>query len=190
MTNSSKALLRKLMLEKRTMLSAEVRLRAAEAAAHNALPLFESERGTVAIYWPVRNEISPLILAEHLHARKFELCLPVVIEKDSAVQFRKYAPGDKLHKGRFGVDEPSQKSPYLNPSVLIVPLVAFDKKGRRLGTGGGYYDRTLAALRAGDMPVKAYGYAFAVQEVSALPYEPHDQLLDAVITEERIVSRE
>lgn len=176
------------MLKKRNALTAEARLRAAEEAAHQALSLIENERGIVAIYWPVRNELSPLILAEHLHARKFELCLPVVVEKDTALQFRKYKPGDKLHKGRYGIDEPSVKSPYLNPSILIVPLIAFDKQGRRLGTGGGYYDRTLRSLRAGDKPVLAYGYAYAAQEVGALPQEPHDEPLDAIITEKTVVT--
>jgi 5-formyltetrahydrofolate cyclo-ligase len=184
---AKKTHLRKIAIEKRNALSASARLRAAEEAARHALPLIEHERNAVvAIYWPVRNEISPLILAEHLHARKFELCLPVVVEKDAPLRFRKYEPGYALHKGKYGIDEPSQKSPYLNPSILIVPLIAFDKKGRRLGTGGGYYDRTLQALRAGDTPIKAYGYAFAIQEAVELPHEPHDELLDAVITEQGI----
>lgn len=182
-----KAELRQQMLEKRAALSAEVRLRAAEEASRTAIELIGQEGGPVAIYWPVRNELSPLILAEHLYARKIPLCLPVVLEKDQPLQFRSWAPGDALHKGKYGIDEPSQKAPFVVPTILIVPLIAFDPKGGRLGTGGGYYDRTLKALRFSG-PIKAYGYAFSLQEVKIIPHEPHDELLDAIITEKTVVT--
>ncbi len=182
----TKTYLRRVMQEQRDTLSAETRLRAAEEAAQLALSLCEQMRGPIALYWPVRNEISPLILAEHLHQRRRMLCLPVIAEHDMPLQFREYVPGDTLHKGRYGIDEPSQKSPFVEPEILIVPLFAFDRTGARLGTGGGYYDRTLMALRAGKTPVHAFGYAFSCQEVDSLPQEPHDQKLDVIVTENNV----
>lgn len=174
------------MQKKRIALSAEARLRAAEEAARQALSLFDNKNGAIALYWPVRHEISPLILAEYLHQKKYELCLPVVSEKDAPLQFRLWLPGSDLHKGRYGVDEPSQKSPFIVPALLIIPLIAFDRMGARLGTGGGYYDRTLKALRL-VKPIKAYGFAYSLQEVDSLPQEPHDERLDAVITDKAVV---
>lgn len=184
----NKAELRRVFYEKRAKLNPETRLRAAEQAARNALAVVEELKGPVALYWPVRNEISPLILAEHLHHEGFGLCLPVVIEQGLPLQFRCWSPGDVLHKGRYGIDGPSQKSPFIVPVILFVPLLAFDRTGTRLGTGGGYYDRTLQGLRAANPNVKAYGYAYAVQEVGTIPQEPHDEKLDAVVTEKEVVS--
>ncbi len=171
------------MQAQRSALQPEVRLRAAEDAAQLALALLENTRDVVALYWPVRNELSPLILAEHLHQRHIALCLPVIIEPDTPLQFRAWEPGDALHKGRYGIDEPSQKSAFVTPSILLLPLVAFDPSGTRLGTGGGYYDRTLKQLRAKDPFVQAVGFGYAFQQAEHLPFEPHDEKLDAVITE-------
>lgn len=182
----AKIALRRTMLERRAALDPETRLRASEQATLHALPLFQNSKDAVALYWPVRNEISPLILAEHLVERGHDLCLPVVINPNAALAFRAWSPGDPLHKGRYGIDEPSQKASFVTPSVLIVPLLAFDKNGTRLGTGGGYYDRTLCELRqAGG--VKAYGLAYAFQQVDNLPTDPHDECLDVIITEKGIV---
>jgi 5-formyltetrahydrofolate cyclo-ligase len=184
--SETKPQLRELMQKKRTALPAEARLRVAEEAARQALPLFDSKSGAVALYWPMRHEISPLILAEHLHQKKYELCLPIAPEKNAPLQFRHWAPEDQLHKGRYGINEPLQKSPLVMPAVLLVPLLAFDKTGARLGMGAGYYDRTLKSLRL-TSSIKAYGFAYSFQEVDSLPQELHDERLDAVITEKAIV---
>ncbi len=90
--------------------------------------------------------------------------------------------GRELSKGRFGIAEPLPDWPIARPETLLVPLLAFDARGHRLGYGGGYYDRTIAALKAHG-PLRTIGIAYAGQEVLSLPHDPHDQPLDAVLTE-------
>ena len=171
----------------RQPIAAAERLDAAERAAAQTLCIIHHLKSPVALYWPVRGEISPLIVAQHLHVKGLALCLPVVIAPDEALRFRAWAPGDVLHKGRYGIDAPSQKAPFVTPQTLLVPLLAFDREGNRLGTGGGYYDRTLEKLRQQNPETKAYGFAFAMQETALLPMQLHDQTLDGIITEKEVV---
>ncbi len=164
------------------MLGAAERIEASEQAAAAALPHLKTAALPIALYWPVRGEISPLVLAEHLYVHTIPLCLPVVIAADTPLQFRAWKPGDPLHKGRYGIDEPAKTSPFVTPQTLVVPLLGFDRQGNRLGTGGGYYDRTLQQLRCANQNIKAYGLAFAFQENGTLLREDHDQLLNGVFT--------
>lgn len=117
-----------------------------------------------------------------LQARGHPLCLPVVTDKVGALAFRAWAPGDPLVEGVFGTQVPHPDRPAVEPTILLVPLLAFDRAGYRLGYGGGYYDRTLAAL-AHNRPT-SIGLAFASQEVNTLPHEAHDRRLNWVITEQ------
>lgn len=117
-----------------------------------------------------------------LHGRGHPLCLPVVTDKVGALVFRAWAPGEALVEGVFDTRVPPPDRPVVEPTVLLVPLLAFDRAGYRLGYGGGYYDRTLAAL-AQNQPT-SIGLAFAAQEVDTLPHEAHDRRLDWVITEQ------
>lgn len=109
--------------------------------------------------------------------------LPVVVAKDMPLEFRRWRPGDRLVASGFGIEVPGSDAPRLQPTVLLVPLLAFDAEGHRLGYGGGYYDRSLAMLRQHG-PVLAIGVAFAGQAVDEVPHGPGDQRLDWIVTEE------
>ena len=132
-------------------------------------------------YHPIRAEIDPAPLMRALAARGVALCLPSA-RPGQALDFRHWSPGDPLSRGRYGIEEPHEDSLSATPDLIIVPLAAFDPAGHRLGYGAGHFDRTLAALRLSGT-VFALGLAYAEQEVAAVPFEPHDQKLDAVLTE-------
>ena len=136
----------------------------------------------VAGYWPVRDEADPRGLMAALAARGHVLALPRIEAKGAALSFRRWRAGDALIDSPHGIAEPRADAQIVAPDALLVPLLAFDAAGHRLGYGGGYYDRTLDALRkAGG--VLAIGIAYAGQEVVLLPRDPHDRALDMVVTE-------
>ncbi|MGH6872839.1 MAG: 5-formyltetrahydrofolate cyclo-ligase [Rhizomicrobium sp.] len=130
----------------------------------------------VAGYWPVRDEADPRALMKALAARGCTLALPRI--EGNGLSFRRWNEGDALVDNHHGIAEPRDDAPIITPDVILVPLLAFDASGHRLGYGGGYYDRTLAALDA-----RAMGVAYAGQEVETLPREDHDRPLDGVVTE-------
>ncbi len=141
----------------------------------------------VAGYIPFKSEIDPRPLMRLLKAKGANLCLPRTPAKGHPHQeltFHLCDPDDpdQLEKSAWGVMEPMAIRPQVRPDLVLVPLLAFDRAGNRLGQGQGHYDRTLAALRASG-PVIAVGIAFSVQEVEHIPAEPHDQRLDWIITE-------
>lgn len=134
-------------------------------------------------YWPIRDEIDPRPLLDSLAARGHPLALPVVGTPDAPLVFRAWAKDDALVPGPFGTRTPGDEAPEVTPRVVIVPLLAFDAAGWRLGYGGGYYDRTLAGLRRGPGTVLAVGIAYQDQQVDAVPRAPYDERLDWVVTE-------
>ena len=136
----------------------------------------------VAGYWPVRDEIDVRGLLADLAAAGADVALPAIAAPDRPLVFRRWQPGDVLANGAFGIAEPSADRRAIVPHVLIVPLLAFDRAGYRLGMGRGYYDRTLRVLRAG-APVVAVGVAFAAQEVAEVPHDGFDERLDWIVTE-------
>lgn len=138
---------------------------------------------TVSAYWPMRDEIDPLPTLEALHGQGHTIGLPVMPAKDSPLVFRAWHPGQALADGGYGTRIPPEDAPEVRPKVLLVPLLAFDRAGYRLGYGGGFYDRTLERLRRGDPDVRAIGIAYAGQEVPAVPRGPYDQPLDGIVTE-------
>jgi 5-formyltetrahydrofolate cyclo-ligase len=135
----------------------------------------------VSGFWPLGPEIDirPLLLA--LHDRGHRIALPVTPRRGEALTFRGWNPGDVLVQERFGTMRPIGE--ILVPDVLLIPLLAFDAAGGRLGYGGGFYDRTLAGL-PGRLRM---GCAFAAQQVDAVPVGPYDIRLDAVATEQGII---
>lgn len=140
----------------------------------------------IAGYAAVAHEADPLPLMEALHARGHALCLPAVEGMSKPLLFRAYAPGDALVKhGTLKIPEPAAEKPLARPDILLVPLLAFDRHGHRLGYGGGHYDRTLAALRA-QKRVVAIGIAFACQEVGRVPTHSGDVRLDKIVTENQV----
>ncbi len=154
-------------------------------AARFLLQALAPHRGQVlAGYMPIRTEIDPLpVMAEM--ARHGPVAVPVIEAPGQPLKFRAWRPGAAMVEGPFGALVPEEGA-WLTPEVLIVPLVAFDRRGGRLGYGGGFYDRTLERLRAA-RPTRALGYAYAAQEARSLPLEPTDQRLDAIVTERGII---
>ena len=161
--------------------SAAVRDRIAELAADGHLP-----RGAVGGYWPLGSELDARPALLHLKRLGRPVSLPVSGPRGTALVFREWDPEAPMASGRYGIQEPAEGRAVLRPSLLLVPLLAFDRSGHRLGYGAGYYDRTLDSLRAGRPGagvVIAVGVAFAAQEMPAVPVDGHDERLDWIVTE-------
>lgn len=132
-------------------------------------------------FWPIRDEIDVRPLMSALAAAGHRLALPV-IGANRHLSFRQWSSGTPLVPAGFGTSEPGPDCPACDPAILLVPLVAFDREGARLGYGKGHYDGAIRRL-ADDGPVRTIGVAFATQEIDVVPMEPHDRCLDAVLTE-------
>lgn len=158
---------------------------AAPAACGVLSELLAGHRGVpLAGYVPIRTEIDPL--AAMAEASAYGLVgVPVIQGAAQPLQFSQWEPGIPLRDGPFGARVPMVDA-WIVPQIVIVPLVAFDRRGGRLGYGGGFYDRTLEGLRARG-PVLAVGFAFAAQEAEALPLEETDQPLDMIVTEAGVI---
>lgn len=153
----------------------------ARVAAHILRDCPPPAGAVVSGVWPLPGEIDLRPLLEALHGRGHGIVLPVTPPRGQPLTFRRWRPGDVLVPERFGTMAPMGEPAV--PDFLLVPLLAFDRRGYRLGYGGGYYDRTLAAL-----PNRfALGFAFAAQEVDIVPVGPTDVRLDAVATERGII---
>jgi len=137
----------------------------------------------VGAYAPLKSEIDPTLLLQRLVAAGHPVGLPVIAGPAAPLSFRRWRPGQKLVSGQFGARQPGPGAALIDPDVLIVPLVAFDSAGYRLGRGGGFYDRTIAEMKA-RKPVLTIGFAFAAQHILQVPREGHDQRLDWIVTEE------
>jgi len=132
-------------------------------------------------YMPMRTEIDPLpAMARH----RGPVGVPVILAPATPLRFRLWTPETAMVTGDFGALIPAE-GPWIEPQVIIAPLLAFDARGYRLGYGGGFYDRTVQALRMRHK-VTVIGFAFAAQEVPEVPIDEHDQRLDAIVTEEGI----
>ncbi len=154
------------------------------AARHLADWLAPHRGRVLAGYMPIRTEIDPRpVMAEMV--RHGPVGVPVIQGPGQPLKFRAWTPDAEMVAGPFGALVP-ETGAWLVPEVLIVPLVAFDRAGGRLGYGGGFYDRTLARLRAA-RPTLAVGFAYAAQEADRLPLEPTDQPLDAIVTERGVI---
>ncbi|MCU0802869.1 MAG: 5-formyltetrahydrofolate cyclo-ligase [Rhodobacteraceae bacterium] len=132
----------------------------------------------LAGYMPMRTEIDPL---PAMTAHPGPVGVPVIMARATALRFREWTPGCAMAEGDFKALIPVEGA-WVTPAVLIVPLLAFDARGYRLGYGGGFYDRTLQGLRAAG-PVLAVGFAYAAQEVAEVPIDATDQRLDMMVTE-------
>lgn len=138
--------------------------------------------GLAALYHPVNSEFDGTALMQALSRAGWRTGLPVVTAKDSPLTFRLWQMGDALEPGDHDIPIPAKTAATFRPDVILLPLLAFDQRGTRLGYGGGYYDRTLAMLRKAG-PVQAVGLGFAGQEVGAVPHDALDQRLDWILTE-------
>jgi 5-formyltetrahydrofolate cyclo-ligase len=174
---------------------AERRRRAAAAAPPGA-PLQARDRflaavplhpgAVVSAFWPLPDEFDTKPLMFALHAAGHPIGLPVVQKGGLPLRFRLWTPETRLTRGNFNVEIPGQDCGECRPEILVVPLLAFDRQGYRLGYGGGFYDRTLATLRAAGATT-AVGWAYAGQEIDAVPHDATDQPLDWVVTEREAI---
>ena len=168
---------------------AELREEERRAAADGLLATMRRDRpietpAVVSGFWPIKDEIDIRPLMIELFNQGCQLALPVVQGKGQPLLFRAWRPGDPLEAGVFGTLQPSAKRETLEPDALIVPLLACDEEGWRLGYGGGFYDRTLTGLRA-QRAVTAVGVGFDAQLVPEVPHGPSDQRLDWLLTDRR-----
>jgi 5-formyltetrahydrofolate cyclo-ligase len=182
---AAKAELRRTMKERRDALPADARAAAAEAIAARPLPVAVSGL-IVSGFFPFRTEINPLPLMRRFVAEGASLALPVIAGRGHPLTMRAYAFGDPLVAATWGIREPGPDAPEVAPDVVIVPLLAFDRAGRRIGYGAGYFDMTLTRLRT-MKPVTAIGIAFAAQEVPEVPTSDRDARLDLVLTEREVI---
>jgi 5-formyltetrahydrofolate cyclo-ligase len=156
---------------------------AGAALAARGLPVVRnSQNQIVSAFHPYLSEISTVELLAKLVAEGWTTALPIVMGKELPLMFRTWTPGEPLVSGLWDIQIPADTAPEVEPDVLLVPMLAFDRKGYRLGYGGGFYDRTLAKLRAVKL-VTAVGVAYAGQEIEAVPRDQHDQPLDWIMTE-------
>ena len=156
----------------------------AEAAAAAARHFFDgialAASDVVAAYWRIRDELDCQPILVRLMDSNQTVVLPVVLGPEEPLDLRVWEQGASLYESGFGTLAPSELAPKAEPDVVIMPLLAFDSRGTRLGYGGGYYDRTLASMKKRPRLV---GLAFAAQELDRIPREAHDVPLDAVVTE-------
>jgi 5-formyltetrahydrofolate cyclo-ligase len=140
----------------------------------------------VSGYSPMKSEFNPVPLMRKLADAGARLALPVTPKRGNPLIMRAWAFGDELASGVWGIREPGPEAPEVFPDIVLVPLAAFDRAGHRIGYGAGYYDLTIARIRA-LKPVTAIGLAFAAQEIDRVPATPFDQRLDLVLTESEMI---
>lgn len=187
-TAAVKAALRDQALAKRELAREAAIEETFDALSANMLNLltdkgFGAAGGIIAGYWPIGAEADPLPILQDLRAAGVTIALPCI--EGSNLTFRELGEPDALERGPKGTSQPSASQRSVRPQAVIVPLLAFDLRGARLGYGKGYYDRALRALRASG-PVFAVGLAFEAQRIDILPWEEWDEPLDGVVTEVRI----
>ena len=178
--------LRKTAFARRDALPAAERQAAAEAIAARAFPLPVLPGVIVSGFSPLKTEVNPLPLLRKLASAGARLALPVVAGRGKPLVMRAYAFGQPLNEGVWGIREPKEDAPEVDPDILIVPLAAFDRRGNRIGYGAGYYDMTINRLRS-LKPVVAIGIAYAAQEVPEVPTTTRDERLDLVLTEREVI---
>jgi 5-formyltetrahydrofolate cyclo-ligase len=174
---------RRRLVALRLALSPEERQRCSAAIEQNLAELLARlSGGTVGFYWPIKGEFDPLPLAAQLDKEGRMIALPAAIARGAALEYRAWRPGDAMEPGRLGIPEPREKR-VVQPDILVVPLVGFDDGRHRLGYGGGYFDRTLAALAPRPVTI-GVGYEAAL--LPTIYPQPHDVALDFIVTEARL----
>ncbi len=170
---------RTVLIERRLALPAGERAARSEAITAALLAALPSHSGAlIGFYWPFKGEYDPRALVRLLHAQGMRLALPVVVQKAKPVIFREWWPGTPMANGFWNIPVPAAGEP-VAPDVLLVPVVGFDRQNYRLGYGGGYYDRTLAALTR----PRTIGVGFELSRIATIHPQPHDIPMDQVVTE-------
>ena len=183
---NQKAILRAAALAQRDALPGAERAAAAEAIAARPFPVAVPQGAIVSGYSPLKSEINPLPLMRLLAKAGASLALPVVAGRGKPLIMRALAFGAPLASGVWGIREPTPDAPEVFPDILLMPLAAFDPHGNRIGYGAGYYDMTLARLRA-MKTIVAIGLAFAAQQIDRVPATDRDERLDLVLTERETI---
>jgi 5-formyltetrahydrofolate cyclo-ligase len=184
--DEEKAIVRRDALTRRNALPAELRTEAAEAIAARPFPVPVAPGTIVSGFMPLKSEINPLPLMRKLAGAGAKLALPVIDARGKPLILRAFTFGDVLNSGQWGIREPKPEAPEVAPDIMLVPLLAFDRTGHRVGYGAGYYDRTIAKFRA-MKTVVAVGIAYAAQEIEAVPITERDARLDLVLTERDVI---
>jgi 5-formyltetrahydrofolate cyclo-ligase len=185
--SQQKAELRAAAITRRDALPPHARKAAAEAIAARPFPLPLAPGTIVSGFMPLKSEISPLPLMRKLAAQGARLALPAIAGRGRPLSMRQWAIGEPLDRGQWGIREPKPEAAAVDPDVLLVPLLAFDRAGHRIGYGAGYYDMTIAQIRARKPAACAIGIAFAAQEIACVPATPRDARLDLVLTEREVI---
>lgn len=179
----AKQQLRRVMLQQRSSIDKSEHAAAANEISLRArdLAFFVERAGTViAGYWPIASELNVISLLYELQKNGVKLCLPSLVNKETmhcrAFDFSEIG---NLERGFFGTFGPGEDAAILYPSIILLPLLACDKNGHRLGYGGGFYDRYIASLTQKPFLI---GVAFEMQLLDKIMVEPHDKILDAVLT--------
>jgi 5-formyltetrahydrofolate cyclo-ligase len=182
----AKAAIRRDAIARRYAIPAQARMKAAQAIAARPFPVRVAAGTRVSGFMPLKHEINPIPLMQSLAKAGAALALPAVIERGKPLVMRAFAFGDPLVCGVWDIREPRPDAPEVFPDIVIVPLLAFDGAGHRVGYGAGYFDLTINALRA-RKTVLAAGIAFAAQEIHEVPTTPRDARLDLVLTEQEVI---
>lgn len=147
----------------------------------------------VGLYYPISNEISPLVFIKYFKDNNITTALPVVDSNSHSMVFKQWFKKEKLQKSHIGTYEPLRTNKTILPQIIVVPMLMFDRKLNRLGYGAGYYDKSISTLkRYFDKKQKNFitiGLAYSEQETKTIPYESHDQRLDFIVTEKEILSK-
>ena len=184
MTAQDKATVRSRARERRGAIPYAIRDKAGnQGAAHFIAMIPLAPNSIVSAFWPMDGEFDSLPLINALQQAGHQIALPVVLGVDQPLCFRRWRPGDAMTVSAFGVSEPLASAPALQPDVVVTPFLAYNNEGFRLGYGGGYYDRTLRALRQAGPGLLAVGLGFAAQEMPALPIDDHDEPMDWLVNE-------
>jgi 5-formyltetrahydrofolate cyclo-ligase len=170
------------LLAERQQLPPNEREAIAERVRQRVLELVDPLPRSLGIYWPIHGELNLIPIAEQVLAAGGEVGLPVVVQKAAPVEFWAWRHGERLVRGQWDIPVPKHRK-VITPELLIVPLVGFSTEGYRLGYGGGFYDRTLAA--ANPRP-RTVGVGFASARLDTIYPQPHDIRLDVLVTEEGI----
>lgn len=182
----AKAALRREAVARRDSLPPDMRAAAARTIAERPFPCAVAAGAIVSGFMPLKSEINPMPLMRRLGDAGAQLALPAVAGRGKPLTMRAFAFGEPLVAGVWGIREPGPDAREVFPDIVIVPLLAFDRAGRRLGYGAGYYDMTITGLRA-RKPVIAVGIAFAAQEIPRVPTTARDAALDLVLTEHEVI---
>lgn len=185
-TPQNKAILRKNMMAKRDEWPLSSQSYAASIISQKILAMDIPQRCPISLYWPIGSELDCRSLCQALFDRHHPIGLPVIVAKDQPLSFRTWQPNQKMIPSSMNILIPPADNPTIQPDWLFVPMLAFNRQLYRLGYGGGFYDRTLAALRQ-KKSIRAIGLAYSIQEIADLPYDLHDARLDMIVTENEMI---